>query len=380
MDVPQFKEIRRTYGFDEVAIAPGPVTVNPDQTEISFTLRNQTFSIPVLASAMDAVVSPTFAIAMGKLGGLAALNLEGVWTRYPDAESVLAGVAETPYNEVTELLQKIYAAPIQEELVGRRIQEMKDAGVLCSVAVTPQNTKRLAPIAVEAGADVLIVQSTVTTARHVSKSYKGLVFSEVVDSISIPVIVGNCVTYHAALELMETGVDGILVGVGPGAACTSREVIGMGVPQVTATMDCASAREEYYRRTGKYVAVITDGGIRTGGDVCKTFAAGADAMMLGTPLAQAVEAPGRGWNWGMATPHPALPRGTRIRVGTKGTLEQIIYGPSTVTDGTMNFIGALQVGMGMAGARTIREMQGAELVYAPDIKQEGKTFQINQAQ
>jgi len=201
-----------------------------------------------------------------------------------------------------------------------------------------------------------------------------------VDSISIPVIVGNCVTYHAALELMETGVDGILVGVGPGAACTSREVIGMGVPQVTATMDCASAREEYYRRTGKYVAVITDGGIRTGGDVCKTFAAGADAMMLGTPLAQAVEAPGRGWNWGMATPHPALPRGTRIRVGTKGTLEQIIYGPSTVTDGTMNFIGALQVGMGMAGARTIREMQGAELVYAPDIKQEGKTFQINQAQ
>ena len=380
MDVPQFKEIRRTYGFDEVAIAPGPVTVNPDQTEISFTLRNQTFSIPVLASAMDAVVSPTFAIAMGKLGGLAAMNLEGVWTRYPDAESVLAGVAETPYNEVTELLQKIYAAPIQEELVGRRIQEMKDAGVLCSVAVTPQNTKRLAPIAVEAGADVLIVQSTVTTARHVSKSYKGLVFSEVVDSISIPVIVGNCVTYHAALELMETGVDGILVGVGPGAACTSREVIGMGVPQVTATMDCASAREEYYRRTGKYVAVITDGGIRTGGDVCKTFAAGADAMMLGTPLAQAVEAPGRGWNWGMATPHPALPRGTRIRVGTKGTLEQIIYGPSTVTDGTMNFIGALQVGMGMAGARTIREMQGAELVYAPDIKQEGKTFQINQAQ
>lgn len=380
MDVPQFKEIRRTYGFNEVAIAPGPVTVNPDQTEISFTLKNQTFPIPVLASAMDAVVSPAFAISMGKLGGLAALNLEGVWTRYQDAESVLAGVSETPQNEVTALLQKIYAAPIQEELVGQRIQEIKEAGMVCSVAVTPQNTKRLAPIAVEAGADVLIVQSTVTTARHMSKSYKGLVFSEVVDSIDIPVIVGNCVTYHAALELMETGVDGILVGVGPGAACTSREVIGMGVPQVTATMDCASAREQYYRKTGRYVAVITDGGIRTGGDACKTFAAGADAMMLGTPLAQAVEAPGRGWNWGMATPHPALPRGIRIRVGTKGTLEQIIYGPSTVTDGTMNFIGALQVGMGMAGARTIREMQGAELVYAPDIKQEGKTFQINQAQ
>ncbi|MQF82992.1 GuaB3 family IMP dehydrogenase-related protein [SAR202 cluster bacterium AD-802-E10_MRT_200m] len=379
MSVPQFKEIRRTYGFDEVAIAPGPVTVNPDQTDISFTLKNQTFSIPVLASAMDAVVSPSFAIAMGQLGGLAVLNLEGVWTRYEDAESILAGVSETPQDGVTEFLQKMYATPIQEELIARRIQEIKEAGVVCSVAVTPQNTKRLAPIAVEAGADVLIVQSTVTTARHISKSYKGLVFSEVVGSIGIPVIVGNCVTYHAALELMETGVDGILVGVGPGAACTSREVIGMGVPQVTATMDCALAREEHYRKTGKYVAVITDGGIRTGGDVCKTFASGADAMMLGTPLAQAVEAPGRGSNWGMATPHPALPRGTRIKVGTKGHLEQIIYGPSTVTDGTMNLIGALQVGMGMAGARTIKEMQEAELVYAPDIKQEGKTFQINQA-
>ena len=380
MSVPQFKEIRTTYGFNDVAIAPGPVTINPDQTDITFALGDHTFSIPVLASAMDAVVSPEFAVRMGELGGLAALNLEGVWTRYEDAEGVLAGVAETPQDEVTGLLQKIYTAPIQEALVGQRIREIKDGGVVCSVAVTPQNTKRLAPLAVEAGADILVVQSTVTTARHISKSYRGLVFSELVEQVEVPVLVGNCVTYDAALELMETGISGILVGVGPGAACTSREVVGIGVPQVTATMDCAAAREEYCRRTGRYVAVITDGGIRTGGDVCKTFASGADAMMLGTPLAQAVEAPGRGSNWGMATPHPALPRGTRIRVGTRGSLEQIIYGPSTVTDGTMNLIGALQVGMGMAGACTIREMQGAELVYAPDIKLEGKAFQLGLGQ
>ncbi|MFN3974088.1 MAG: GuaB3 family IMP dehydrogenase-related protein [Dehalococcoidia bacterium] len=374
----QFKEIRRAYGFDEVAIVPGQVTINPDQTNIDFLLGPYRFAIPFLASAMDAVVSPSFAVSMGKAGGLAVLNLEGVWTRYEDADVVLQQVAEAPQEEVTALLQKVYTAPIKEHLVGQRIQEIKEGGVVCAVAVTPQNTKRLAPIAVEAGADILVVQATVTTARHISKSYRGLIFSELVQQVKVPVIVGNCVTYSAALELMETGVHGILVGVGPGAACTTREVVGVGVPQVTATMDCAAAREEYYRQTGRYVAVITDGGMRTGGEVCKAFASGADALMLGTPFAQAREAPGRGYNWGMATPHAALPRGTRVKVGVKGSLQEILFGPSRVTDGTMNLVGALRVSMGMVGAFTIRDFQRAELIYAPDIKTEGKAFQMAQ--
>ena len=378
MEVPPFKDVRRTYGFDEVAIVPGAVTTNPDQTSVDFALNGHTLTLPVLASAMDAVVSPDFAVRLGRMGGLGVLNLEGVWTRYEDADVVLGEIAETPQDQVTPLLQKVYTAPIKESLVAQRVQEIKAGGVTCAVAVTPQNTKRLAPAAVEAGVDVLVVQSTVTTARHISNSYRGLVFSELIEQIDVPVLVGNCVTSGVALELMETGIHGLLVGVGPGAACTSREVIGMGVPQVTATMDCAAAREEYLRRTGRYVSIITDGGIRTGGDVCKAIASGADAVMLGTPFAQTVEAPGHGSNWGMATPHPALPRGIRIKVGTKGTLEQVLLGPSPVTDGTMNLIGALRVGMGMVGAFSIRDMQKAEIVYAPDIKSEGKIFQALQ--
>ncbi|MBI4233179.1 MAG: GuaB3 family IMP dehydrogenase-related protein [Chloroflexi bacterium] len=376
MGIPQFKEIRRAYGFDEVAIVPGSVTINPDQTSIDFAIGTVKSPVPIVASAMDAVVSPAFATLMNRLGGLAVLNLEGVWTRYEDAEAVLTEIAETPQSKVTPLFQKVYSAPLKEELVGRRIQEIKAFGGVCAVAVTPQNTKRLSPLAVEAGADLLVVQSTVTTARHISKSYRGLIFSELVDQIKVPIVVGNCVTYSTALELMETGIHGILVGVGPGAACTTREVVGVGIPQVTATMDCAAAREEYYRQTGRYVVVITDGGIRTGGDLCKSIAAGADAVMLGTPLAQAAEAPGQSYNWGMAAPHPALPRGTRIKVGTKGTLQEILFGPSTVTDGTMNLVGALRAGMGMVGAFTIRDMQHTELVYAPDFKVEGKHFQL----
>jgi IMP dehydrogenase len=376
MAIPQFKEIRRAYGFDDVAIAPGPVTINPDQTNIEFSVGPLKLPAPILASAMDAVVSPAFAVLMGRLGGLGVLNLEGVWTRYEDAESALKEIRQAPQEKATEALQRVYSAPIKEELVGRRIREIKRAGVPCAVATTPQNTKRLFPLAVEAGADILVVQATVTTARHTSKSYKGLVFSELVEQAKVPVVVGNCVTYSAALELMETGIQGVLVGVGPGAACTTREVVGVGVPQVTATLDCAAARETYYRQTGRYVAVITDGGIRTGGDLCKSFASGADAVMLGTPLAQAMEAPGQPYNWGMATPHPALPRGTRIRAGTKGPLQEILFGPSRVTDGTMNLVGALRAGMGMVGAFTIREMHQAELIYAPDIKMEGKHFQL----
>ena len=378
MGVPQFKEIRRSYGFDEVAIVPGQVTINPEQADMSMTIGDHKFPIPVMASAMDAVVSPDFAIRMGKLDGLAVLNLEGLWTRYPDAEDRLAEVAETPMEESIALLQKLYTAPIQEELVAQRVQEIKAGDVVCAVAVTPQRAKRFAPIAVEAGADIMVVQSTVTTAKHISKSYHGLIFSELVDQIKIPVIVGNCVGYDVALELMENGINGILVGIGPGAACTSREVVGIGVPQVTATMDCAAAREEYLHRTGRYVTVITDGGIRTGGDFCKSMVAGADGVMLGTPFAQAAEAPGRGYNWGMATPDPTLPRGTRINVGTRGTLEEVLFGPSSRTDGTMNLTGALRACMGMVGAFNIRELQQAELVYAPDIKMEGKAFQMAQ--
>ncbi len=378
MGAPQFKEIRRAYGFDDVAIAPGLVTLNPEQTDIEFRLVDRTFAIPILASAMDAVVSPTFAVHMGKLGGLPVLNLEGIWTRYEDPEAVLLEIAETPLGAVTELFQRVYSVPIREELIGRRVEEIKAGGVPCAVALTPQNTKRLSEVAVEAGADVIFVQATVTTARHVSKSYRGLIFSELKETVKVPVVVGNCVTYEVARELLETGIDGILVGVGPGAACTTREGVGVGIPQVTATIDCAAARDEYFEDTGRYVAVITDGGIRTGGDLCKSIASGADAVMLGTPMAQAEEAPGHGYNWGMATPHPALPRGTRITVGTKAPLEQILFGPSNTTDGTMNFVGALRAGMGMVGASTVAEMHDAQLVYAPDIKTEGKSFQFAQ--
>ena len=379
MGVPQFKEIRRAFGFDEVAIVPGSVTINPDQTNVEFTLGEITFGIPMLASGMDAVVSPAFAMHLDRLGGLAVMNLEGVQTRYKDPEDVLLSIAEAPPDQVTSLLQKIYSAPIKEELIGARVEEVKKGGAKCAVSVTPANTKKLAPPAVEARADVLVVQSTVTTARHISKSYRGLIFSELMEAITVPVLVGNCVTYDVALELMETGIHGILVGLGPGAACTTREVVGVGVPQVTATLDCAAAREEYYNRSGRYVSVITDGGIRTGGDLCKAFACGADAVMLGTPMAQAVEAPGHGYNWGMANAHPALPRGMRINVGTKGTLEQILFGPTSVTDGTQNLVTALQVSMGMIGAFTIPDFQKAELVIAPSIKTEGKVFQFAQS-
>ena len=376
MGVPQFKEIRRTYGFDEVAIVPGAVTINPDMTSTEFSIDGITLSVPVLASGMDAIVSPKFALEMSRLGGLPVMNLEGVQTRYDDPEEMLDRIVQAPREDVTALLQKLYTAPIREELIGARIQEMKGNGARCAVSITPANTKRLAPIADEAGADVLVVQSTVTTTRHVSRSERGLRFPELLEMVDMPVLVGNCVSYDVALELMETGIHGVLVGVGPGAACTTREVTGVGVPQVTATLDCASAREEYYRRTGKYVPIITDGGIRIGGDLCKAMACGADAVMLGTPLAQAKEAPGKGYNWGMANPHPALPRGTRVKVGVKGTLEQILFGPTSLTDGTQNLMAALKVCMGMVGALTIHDLHRAEMVIAPSIKTEGKHFQL----
>jgi len=378
MPAPQFKEMRRCYSFDEVALVPGDVTIHAEQVNIDFTLGNFTFPIPILASAMDAVVDTRFAVLLSKLGGLAVLNLEGVQTRYQDADGILAEIASTADDEITPLLQRVYSEPIKENLIGDRIRAIKSAGAICAVSVTPQNTKSFAPITVDAGADIFVVQSTVTTAHHISKSYHGLIFSELCQVVPAPIIVGNCVSYSAALAMMREGISGVLVGVGPGAACTTREVLGVGVPQATATMDCAAARDQYLQETGRYVAVITDGGIRTGGDLCKAFASGADAVMLGSIFAQAEEAPGRGSHWGMATPHPALPRGTRIKVGTLGSLEQILFGPASVTGGTQNLIGALRNAMGMCGARSIKEMQRVEMVIAPAIKTEGKYFQAIQ--
>jgi IMP dehydrogenase len=374
----KFKEIERAYGFDEISLVPGDVTINPDQANIDFTVRDYTLSIPILASAMDAIVDPAFAIKFSKLGGLAVLNLEGIQTRYKNPDEVLNQIAQTPEKEVTSLLQKIYSEPIKEKFISQRIEAIKQAGAICAVSVTPANTKRLTPIAKDAGMDILLVQSTVTTARHISKSYRGLILPELCQQMSLPIIVGNCCSYSAALELMRTGIDGILVGVGPGAACTTREVIGVGVPQITATLNCAAAREAYLKESGKYVAVITDGGIRIGGDLCKAFAAGADAVMIGSPLAQATEAPGKGYHWGMSHSHPALPRGTRIRVGTTASLEQILFGPTSVTNGTQNLIGALRTGMGVCSARTIKEMHKVKMVIAPSIKTEGKYFQATQ--
>ena len=375
MGAPIFKELRRAYGFDEVAIVPGQVTINPDMASTQMTIGDNAFDIPIMASAMDAVVSPSLAGLMHQKGGLGVLNLEGIYTRYQDPYNVLEEIASASQEEATALLQRTYSEPVRDDLVGSSVQSIKSSGATCAVAVTPQNTKRLSPIAVEAGADILVIQSTVTTARHISKSYKGLVFSKMVEQVKVPVVVGNCVGYSTALELMETGISGVLVGVGPGAACTTREVVGVGVPQVTATLECATAREEHFKRTGRYVTVITDGGIRTGGDLCKAIVAGADGVMLGTPLAQAQEAPGGGFNWGMANPHPELPRGTRIKVGTKGTLRQILFGPTSVTDGTQNLVGALRIAMGMCGALNIQELHKAEMVIAPSIKTEGKVFQ-----
>jgi len=377
MATPEYKPLRRSYGFDEVAIVPGDVTVNPDQTNIDLKIENFTISIPIIAAAMDGVTDVRFATLMGKLGGLAVLNLEGLQTRYDNPDEILAEITQASNEEVTPLLQKVYSQPIKENLVGERIQAIKKSGAICAVSVAPANTKRLAPAAAEAQADILVVQSTVTTARHLSKSYRGLIFSELQQSVAMPIVVGNCVSYSACLEIMRTGISAVLVGVGPGAACTTRQVLGIGVPQITATMDCAAAREQYLRESGRYVPIITDGGFRNGGDVCKAFASGADAVMVGSVFAQAKESPGRGYHWGMSHPHPALPRGTRIKVGTTAPLEQILFGPASVTDGSQNLVGALRTAMGVCGAPNIQEMHRAEMVIAPAITTEGKSWQLS---
>jgi len=370
--------MRRSYGFDEVAIVPGDSSINPEQTNTDLKLGNLTFSVPILAAAMDAVVDPNFAVLFGKIGGLAVLNIEGIQTRYDNPQEIITEIIQTPAHAVTSLLQQAYSQPIKEQLIGERIQSIKQKGGVCAVSVTPANTKSFAPLIAEAGADVLVIQSTVTTARHISKSPRGLIFSELGQSLTIPIVVGNCVSYTAAIELMRTGIAGILVGVGPGATCTTRQVLGIGVPQVTATIDCAAARDQHFQETGQYVAVITDGGIHSGSDLCKAFAAGADAVMLGAILAQAEEAPAGGYHWGMSTPHPALPRGKRIKVNTCAPLEKILFGPSTVSDGTQNLVGALRTAMGVCGAATIAEMHQVEMVIAPAITTEGKSWQLQE--
>ena len=378
MSIPFLKDLRQAYGFDDVAIVPGTTTLNPSMPEIELELGGITFDLPILAAAMDAVVDPQMAIAYGRLGGLAVLNLEGLQCRFDDPREVLERVAAADQDGATAILQEAYRSPVRDELVAQRIQEIRAGGARAAVAATPANTKRLGTIADEAGADILVVQSTVTTAQHLSHSLRGLILHELVEQVSMPVVVGNTVSYQGALELFQEGIAGLLVGVGPGAACTSREVLGVGVPQVTATIDCAAARDKYYADSGRYVPIITDGGIRTGGDLCKAFVAGADAVMLGSPFAGTVEAPGGGFHWGMATPHADLPRGVRVEVGQHTTLERLLRGPTSRTDGTENLAGALRTCMAMVGARNIREMHQAEMVIAPAIKTEGKVYQLSQ--
>jgi IMP dehydrogenase len=376
MSIPQAKQMRRAYGFDEVAIVPGDATINPAMTEVSFRIDQLEFELPIMAASMDAVVDAQFAVNFSKMGGLAVLNLEGLQTRYEDPNAILEELAAVATDEATTLLQKAYAKPIKEELIAQRVKEIKDAGGVAAVSATPANTKKFAPIAREAGVDAFVVQSTVTSARHISYSEKGLVLSDFVQKMApTPVIVGNTVSFGACKEIMESGVAAVQVGVGPGSACTSREVLGIGVPQVTATMDCAAARDQYYRESGRSVPSVTDGGIRSGGDFCKAFAAGADAVMLGSMLAACEEAPGRGHHWGMATPHADLPRGVRVPVGVDTTLAKVLNGPTSRTNGTENLVGALRTAMGMCGTRTIRDFQQAEMVVAPSIKTEGKQIQ-----
>ena len=369
------RKARRCYGFDEIALVPGSVTINPDEVDTSWKIGNKKFRVPIIASAMDGVVDVRFAVSMSKMGGIACLNLEGVQTRYEKPEEVLKKISGASLDEITRLIQIVYQKPVQEKLISKRIKEIKQKGGVACVSSIPQKAERYGLIAQDAGCDIFIVQSTVSTVRHLSSKYKTLDFHKFCKSMKIPVIIGNCVTYQTTLELMETGVKALLIGIGPGAACTTRGVLGLGVPQVTAICDAAAARDFFYKKNGVYVPIIADGGMSTGGDICKAFACGSDAVMVGSAFARAKEAPGGGTHWGMATPHANLPRGTRIHVGTTGTLEEILYGPATLDDGSQNLMGALQTCMGNVGAQTIRELQLTELIIAPSIKTEGKIFQ-----
>jgi IMP dehydrogenase len=367
--------IRPTYGFEDVSLAPGTNTIEPTDVELAQAFCGIELAIPILASAMDAVVDTRLAGALARLGGLAVLNLEGVQARYDDPDKVLERIATARDSEVQAILSEAYRQPIREELIARRLDEIHATGSKAAVAATPGAARRFGPFCAEHGADLFLVQSQVSSARHLATDYDPLSLADFTRYMPIPVAVGNTTNAEAAFALMEQGAAAVFVGVGPGAACTTREVLGIGVPQVTAISDVAAARDAFLAETGHYVPVVADGGMRRGGELAKAIAAGADVLMIGSPLARAEEAPGRGTNWGMAAPSPTLPRGTRIKVGTVGTLEQILLGPAHVTDGSENLVGALRQSMAALGARTIRDMQRVEMVYAPATQTEGKSWQ-----
>jgi IMP dehydrogenase len=331
-----------------------------------------------MASAMDAVVSPKNAIEIGRLGGLAVLNLEGLWTRYEDPEPVYERIAEASPGEATKVIQDVYTEPMKAELVRERIREIKEGGVVAAASLTPQRVSDFAKDVLAAELDILVIQGTVVSAEHVSKTREPLNLKEFIKNFDIPVIVGGCAAYETAYHLMKTGAIGVLVGIGPGAACTSRQVLGIGVPQATAIADAAAARVRHLEETGRYCHVIADGGMRTGGDISKAIACGADAVMIASPIAGAFEAPGRGYHWGMATFHPELPRGVRVHAAQNATLKEILVGPADVNDGTLNLFGALQFSMATAGYGTVKEFQKSELVVAPAVKSEGKLLQHSQ--
>ncbi|WP_404787232.1 GuaB3 family IMP dehydrogenase-related protein [Altericista sp. CCNU0014] len=370
------KTARRAYGMDEIALVPGRRTLDPQLADTSWEIGGIQRAIPMIASAMDGVVDVGMAVQLSQMGALGVLNLEGIQTRYADTAPILDQIAQVDVNGFVALMQHLYAEPIKPELIRQRIQEIKGQGGIAAVSATPAGASQFGKAVAEAGADLFFIQATVVSTAHLSPdSVTPLNLAQFCREMPIPVILGNCVTYDVTLDLMNAGAAGVLVGIGPGAACTSRGVLGVGVPQATAIADCAAARDDFFKQTGKYIPVIADGGLVTGGDVCKCIACGADAIMMGSPFARAQEAPGRGFHWGMATPSPVLPRGTRINVGTTGTLEQILRGPAKLDDGTHNFLGALKTSMGTLGAKDLREMQQVEVVIAPSLLTEGKVYQ-----
>jgi IMP dehydrogenase len=370
------KTVRRAYGFDEIALVPGNRTLDPQLADTRWQIGGIGREIPIIASAMDGVVDVNIAVKLSQLGALGVLNLEGIQTRYDDPTPILDQIAAVGKEDFVTLMQKLYAEPIQPDLIRKRIQEIKAQGGIAAVSSTPVGAAKFGEVIAAAGADLMFVQATVVSTAHLSPdAVTPLDLSQFCQDMPMPVVLGNCVTYEVALNLMKAGATGVLVGIGPGAACTSRGVLGVGVPQATAVADCAAARDDFQRETGRYVPIIADGGLVTGGDICKCIAVGADAVMIGSPIARAQEAPGRGYHWGMATPSPVLPRGTRIRVGSTGTLEQILRGPAQLDDGTHNLLGALQTSMGTLGAKNLKEMQQVEVVVAPSLLTEGKVYQ-----
>ncbi|MEZ2233633.1 GuaB3 family IMP dehydrogenase-related protein [Microcoleus sp.] len=376
IEIGRGKSARRAYGIDEIALVPGQRTLDPSLADTRWQIGGIDREIPIIASAMDGVVDVRMAVLLSELGALGVLNLEGIYTRYADPQPILERIASVGNHEFVSLMQQLYAEPIKPELIGQRIKEIKQGGGIAAVSATPAGASKYGSTVAAAGADIFFIQATVvSTAFLAPESVAPLDLTQFCQEMPIPVVLGNCVTYEVALNLMKTGAAGILVGIGPGAACTSRGVLGVGIPQATAVADCAAARDDYYRETGKYVSVIADGGLITGGDICKCIACGADGVMIGSPFARAAEAPGHGFHWGMATPSPVLPRGTRIRVGTTGTLEQILRGPAQLDDGTHNLLGALQTSMGTLGAKDLKEMQQVEVVIAPSLLTEGKVYQ-----